>query len=348
MTHKIIFILFFLLFTNLNSSSLDKGSGLILSLGYGNWSPASVKNFFHSQQSFNYGILTNLPFPSIHPFTQNFNTNVDTSNARTPGIGYIFGSKGGGHRGKLFLNYTYTGNEYFSNSVFTKQSMSQNDFNLGIHQYSMNSIQKGTLQYDHDIYLLPDARSNFLNGLGIKIGLMAQYDFFNGKYTPFNSNGTIQTRDIGVVDVKIPIQFDIKYRDPSAYTLIGLVYRFALGNDHEFEINPTYYNGKGRMKSTISNISLVNISQLSIPIENDYEYRARMDIIGMNYYFGYTYKVTRTRFINLFYQYREFTHTPSRIDVKISGVNPLVQSLGMYRAVKDLSSTIGIQFIVKF
>ncbi|MCB1142567.1 MAG: hypothetical protein H7A24_13775 [Leptospiraceae bacterium] len=345
---KILFLFLVSAFVNLLAvdPALDRKSAFYVQFGYGNWSPGSVKNFFSLQQSSNYNSLFNLPYPTSHPLKFNVANSLGTSAAKNLGFGFIFGSKSGGHRGNLSFNMLYTGDNHFGNPYYSKLA-SASETELGVQVFSLNPIQKGSVQYDHDFYLIPDHKSKWVSGIGLKLGALAQYDTFSGNFTPYTATNSI-TASSQVADLRIPIKYDVNYRDPSALGILGLVYRLALFPNHEFELGANYYYGRSKTRFTLANLSMITLGEYRIPFQNDYEYKANTDIEGMAYIFGYTYKISHSRSINFFYNLRDLMQTPTKLETRISGASPIFGASGPFQGVRDRSSTFGFQFQVRY
>lgn len=366
---SIIFNLYFFSFLcfsslysqDLNTSSyqidpaLDKSKFFYLELGYANWEPASIKNFFKSIESSNFNGRSE---SSLLGKRDKIQSNSFSTLARTFSLGISLPSSNGFHKGNLAIGYMTTSNS-FLDTLFYKQnnfvygSTYLNNTELGITSYSLGSISKYSMQYDHDIYLIPDHTSKYLVGLGIKIGLSIEHGMFSPKsisISTTDSNQSILGSQTRLNGNGYPIPLRENYDDYSGTGILGGVYRLATLPNQELEISGLYYKGYGKIYQTSRYYTYTPIStDLFFPIQNTENYTSNTDVKGRLYSFSYLFKLTDYRSLKLFVLQKDMNYRTTRIELE-SNLDSLIAlpPLGPFPDVTEKIRSIGFQFQIKY
>jgi len=335
--------------------ALDKAKHIYLELGYSQWEPSALKTFFKTGESSNYNGGSN---SSLLGKKDKVSLNSFSTVARVFNLGITLPSSSGSHKGNFSIGYMSTSNSYLdsihfrqTNLVYGNSYLNTSDTNFSV--YSLGSIHKYSMQYDHDFYLIPDHPSKYLVGLGIKVGVYAEHDTFSSKSYSFGST----ENELSIPDSQLkqngsgyPIPQQEKYNEYLGSGLIGGVYRVATLPDQELEIAGTYYDGSSKIyQISRFNTYLPNSNNLLYPIQNTEKYSANSEIQGRFYIFSYIFKLTDFRSFKLFISDRDMNHRVSSIDTK-SNPNSILNfsPLGPFPDTSEKIRTIGFQFQFKF
>jgi hypothetical protein len=335
--------------------ALDKSKHVYVEIGYANWESASIKNFFKSIESSNFNGRSE---SSLLGKRDRIQSNSFSTLARAFSLGISLPSSNGFHKGNLAIGYMTTSNSYLdtlfykqTNLVYGNSYLNNTDF--GITLSSIGSISKYSMQYDHDIYLIPDHTSKYLVGLGIKLGLYIEHGTFSPKTISISnteSNLSILGSQTRLNGNGYPIPLRENYDDYSGTGIFGGVYRLATFPNQELEISGLYYKGYGKIYQSSRYYTYAPISDdLFFPIQNTEKYISNTDVEGRLYSFSYLFKLTDFRSLKLFILQKDMNYRTTRIELK-SNLDSLIAlpPLGPIPDVTEKIRSIGFQFQIKY
>jgi hypothetical protein len=335
--------------------ALDKAKHFFVEFGYANWEPSSVKTFFKTGESSNFNGRSDSSFIGKK---DKVNLNSFSAVARVFSLGVTLPSSNGSYRGNFLLGYMSTSNSYLENSNYKQTNLVYgnsylNTTDIGIAQYTLGTISKYSMQYDHDIFLIPDHPSKYLIGLGLKLGAYLEHDTFSPKNYSFSSTEnslSIPTSQIKLNGNSYPIPLQEKYDEYTGAGLIGGVYRLAIVPNQELEVSGSYYNGSSKIyQISRFNTYLPFSDDVLYPVQNTEKYSSNSDVQGRLYNFSYIFKLTDYRSLKLFILDKEMNHRITSVDLKS---NPdsffRISPLGALPDTTEKIRSIGFQFQIKY
>lgn len=339
-----------------SGSGLDRKKNFYVQLGKAEWKSGSLGNMYSVQRSRAVNTLLALPFDSssfpVHGGTPSY------LDAKALTFGIRLGSSAR-HRANLMLRYVTTDDLKYSTAAREQANIDLlflrvQSFENRIEMTKANPLKRGLFQYDHDIYLLPDHPSKFLQGLGIKVGFALQGDNVKGNTTPYGNVSSVTAPSLfsfssGSTSTNsfiypIPGKFD--QTDYSGYVILGLSYRLALAKNQELDFSYSILNGKANGSSVQTSYALFN-GNLPYQVGTKTTYEGAVTGNAVN--LGYSYFFNEKFFVRAGYETRDLSYKLEHLKTKaVSGTSSPYKDYGPYPTYKDSIKYYTVEFAYRF
>lgn len=164
--------------------------------------------------------------------------------------------------------------------------------------YDPASMDRYTLSYDHEIYLLEG--NAFLEGLGVRVGLVAQHDAVETARTSIRQ-GSISTSSTTLPFSGFAETSTLTNGQTTGTLLFGLVHRMqitdALATDFSADVRSGQGSGSHKLKGT----TFITFGSITLPSEIKQERDLDLDVLGYGLGFGLTYKLNDTIALRFYY-----------------------------------------------
>lgn len=366
---KPLIILFFLTFVfsahseessseNTESGGLDRKKNFYVQLGQAEWKSGTLGNMYNVQSSRAVNTLLALPYDSSSfPLYAGTPSALD---AKALTFGIRLGSSPR-HRANLMLRYVTTDDLKYSAAAREQSNIDLlflrvQSFENRIEMTKANPLKRGLFQYDHDIYLLPDHPSKFLQGLGVKLGLALQGDNVKGNSTPFGNlssttssslfsfGGTSAPTSTNSFIYPIPSKFD--QTDYVGYLILGLSYRLSVAKNQELDFSFSLLNGKANGSSVQTSYALLN-GTLPYQVGTKTTYEGAVTGNALNV--GYSYAFNEKFSVRASYETRDLSYKLEHLKTKaVSGTSSPYKDYGPYPTYKDSIKYYTLEFAYRF
>lgn len=341
-----------------SGSGLDRKKNFYVQLGKAEWKSGSLGNMYNVQRTRGVNTLLALPYDSssfpVHGGTPS------ALDAKALTFGIKLGSSAR-HRANLMLRYVTTDDLKYS--AFAREQSSIDLLFLRVQSFEnrlemtkANPLKRGLFQYDHDIYLLPDHPSKFLQGLGIKLGLALQGDNVKGTTTPwgnvtstttgslFSFGGSTAPTSTTSFIYPIPSKFD--QTDYAGYLILGLSYRLALAKNQELDFSYSILNGKANGSSVQTSYALLSgVIPYQVGTKTTYEGAVTGNAVNL----GYSYFFNEKFFMRASYETRDLSYKLEHLKTKaVSGTSSPYRDYGPYPTYKDSIKYYTVEFAYRF
>lgn len=347
------------------SYHLNNSGNFYLIGGTASWEPAILKSHSIIRQSRSINRALGIPYDTSSLYGSAGSAGAIF--ARSVGFGVHTGEENGRNRGNFQLRGMDTDSQYYFTGVYNDQTnilvYSQMQYTERyIELTQVERIRRGMIQYDHDIYFIPNP-GKYLAGLGIKVGGALQADEMKSRSLPFGSgvsnlNSSLISTSMfasagvpasGLTNTSYSLSpfYPIlnKQKEGTAYGIIGLTYRLEIIKNHELDLTANYYRGsiQGEDKDTHFRPHPL----LSIQLENKTESSYKGSVSGSGLLAGYTLNFTELIGVRFGYESRVLYYKLNHVHMK-TDYNIGLPGLGPFPTYTDRMIYYSMQVIMKF
>ncbi|MCB1171994.1 MAG: hypothetical protein KDK39_00440 [Leptospiraceae bacterium] len=179
--------------------------------------------------------------------------------------GYSFGSNSGLHRGTLNVRYMHSGvrDQNTATAALTRSADSVSSVDTVQYQYDIyndNRLRKYGLSYVSEFNIFAGAGSDYIEGLGLRIGINMERDTWQSAgyrvASAVNYTTTSGTSSVNEIQARLVRLNEIDSRQNHYELISGIIYRVPLTQRLHLDLGVDYYQGYGRGSADYTSLQL--------------------------------------------------------------------------------------------
>ena len=176
--------------------------------------------------------------------------------------------------------------------------------------YDPASMDRYTLSYDHEIYFLEG--NTFLEGLGARVGIVAQHDAIEAARNSLRS-GSIASSSSTLPFSGFGETSTLSHSQSTGTLLLGLIHRMQLTDALATDFTVDLRTGQGVGSNKLKGTSFLSIGSITLPSQIKQERDFDLDVLGYGLGFGLTYKLNDTIAFRFYYNDLSVKTTPKSV-----------------------------------